>query len=196
MTKSDILQLIKNDPWMMNVIGIAKDLNLPEWVIGAGFVRNKVWNHLHGYTNKEVDTHDIDLVYYDPSGNDEKADQELSLRLTKETGINFEVVNQFYAHKWNGVPPYTSTEDAISTWPETATAVGVTIKDNRLWLIAPHSVDDLVNIIVRSSPRFKGNLEAFKRRVKEKCWAEKYPKIRFEGMKNKQNKKRNECAKV
>lgn len=180
MKKSDVLQLIKNDPWMMNVIHIAEKLNLPDWVIGAGFVRNKVWDYLHGYSNKEVDTRDIDLVYFDPSGNDQKADEELSLKLTKETGISFEIVNQFYAHRWNGIPPYTSTEDAIATWPETATAVGVTLKDGELWLIAPYTIDDMVNVIARPSPRFKGNLEVVKKRAESKKWTEKYPKLKFE----------------
>ena len=32
---------------MMNVLNEANKLNLPDWVIGAGFLRNKVWDYLH-----------------------------------------------------------------------------------------------------------------------------------------------------
>lgn len=65
MIRKDILNLIEKDEWMMNILHIAEKLNFPDWVIGAGFVRNKVWDSLHGYSKKEVETNDIDLVYYD-----------------------------------------------------------------------------------------------------------------------------------
>lgn len=180
MTKQDILELIKADPWMMNIIHIAEGLNFPDWIIGAGFVRNKVWDHLHGYSNEMVPTRDIDLVYFDPNGNNQKQDEQLSLRLTQETGIQFEIVNQFYAHTWNGLPPYTSTEDSISTWPETATAIGVTIKRGELHLVAPYGIDDMVNLVLRPSPKFKGNIDVVRKRAKDKVWLEKYPKLTFE----------------
>ena len=42
MTEKDILDLIKRDKWMMDVLRVAEKLNLPDWIIGAGFIRNKV----------------------------------------------------------------------------------------------------------------------------------------------------------
>jgi hypothetical protein len=51
MNEEVILKLIENDPWMMEVLMTASDANLPDWMIGAGFVRNKVWDYLHGYSN-------------------------------------------------------------------------------------------------------------------------------------------------
>ena len=72
MNDRDILNLIREDDWMMNILSIAERLNFPDWVIGAGFVRNKVWDYLHGFSRKEVATADIDLVYYDLNGNDQK----------------------------------------------------------------------------------------------------------------------------
>jgi len=64
MTESDILNLIKSDPWMMRMLNTAASMNLPDWLIGAGFVRSKVWDHLHGYTTESRPT-DIDLIYFD-----------------------------------------------------------------------------------------------------------------------------------
>ena len=61
MTEQDILDLIAKDEWMMGVLRTARSLHLPDWMIGAGFVRNKVWDYLHGYENIEVPTADIDL---------------------------------------------------------------------------------------------------------------------------------------
>ena len=147
MTGQDILDLISKDEWMMSVLRIAEDLNLPDWLIGAGFVRNKVWDYLHGYNKPQVDTADIDLVYFDPNGNDENADKTLSQELNAKTGLHWEVVNEAHAHKWYTIkpPPYTSTEDAVSKWPETAKCIGVKLENGKLKLIAPYGIDDLEN---------------------------------------------------
>ncbi len=178
MTEQDILNLILQDKWMMSVIYAAAALNLKDWIIGAGFVRNKVWNHLLEIEKETVDTRDIDLVYFDPNGNDEKADEELSEKLRQKTGITWEVVNEYYAHKWNNLPPYKSTEDAISQWPETVTAIGVTLdKNNKLKLIAPYGIDDLINFKIRISPKFKGDSELLKKRMADKKWKEKWPRV-------------------
>lgn len=179
MNEQDILNLIKSDKWMMDILSIAEKLNFPDWVIGAGFVRNKVWDHLHGYSNLKVDTNDIDLVYYDLNGNDKKADEELSRKLKEQTGIDWEVKNEVYMHEKNSVPPYQSTEDALSQWPETATGVGVKIENGQLKLVAPHGIDDLVNLIVRPSPKFSDGLAKVKERAAKKQWFEKWPKLQF-----------------
>ncbi len=180
MTEKDILNLIAEDKWMMNILHIAEKLDFPDWVIGAGFVRNKVWDYLHGYTKKEVETNDIDLVYYDLNGNDQKADEELSQKLREETKIKWEIVNEAYAHKWNNVPPYTSTSDAISQWSETATGIGVRLENGKLKLIAPHGVNDLVNLVVRPSPTSHCGIERVRERAKGKKWIEKWPKLNIE----------------
>ncbi len=163
----------------MKVILTASSLNLKDWAIGAGFVRNKVWDYLSGRVNEVVDTKDIDLVYFDPNGNNEEADKKLSEEMQTKTGFVWEIVNQCYTHKWNNVPPYESTEDAIAHWPETVTAIGVTMdKENRLRLVAPYGIGDLVHFIVRLSPRFEGEREVLEERVRKKQWLEKWPRIK------------------
>ena len=99
--------------------------------------------------------------------------------LRKETGLKWEIVNEAYAHNWNNLPPYKSTEDALSQWPETATGIGVKLEDGELKLIAPHAIDDLVNLVVRPSPKFPDGIEGVKERAKEKRWLEKWPKLKF-----------------
>ena len=179
MTEKEILDLIKNDPWMMDILKTADMLNFPDWVIGAGFIRNKVWDYLHEFSHSKVDTADVDLVYYDQNGNDQETDEVLSKKLREETGIEWEIVNEAYAHKWNSLPPYTSTKDALSQWPETATGIGVKIDRGELKLVAPYGIEDLVNLIVRPSPRFLGGIEMVKERAAKKKWFEKWPKLRF-----------------
>ncbi|MDQ5969289.1 MAG: uncharacterized protein QG579_446 [Patescibacteria group bacterium] len=179
MTGEDIINLIKRDKKMMSIIFRASDLGLKDWFIGAGFVRNKVWDYLHGIEKEGVETHDIDLVYFDPNGNNEYADDKLSQQLKVETGIDWELVNQSYAHVWKNLPPYTSTEDAITYWPETATCIGVTLDEKKeLKLIAPYGIDDLVNLRIRMTPKFPEGVERVKERVKNKKWLEKWPKLK------------------
>lgn len=184
MTEQDILNLIIEDKWMMNILHIAEKLDLPDWVIGAGFVRNKIWNHLHGYQKKKVDTNDIDLIYFDPNGNEENADKKLSEKLKAKTGLNWEVVNEAYAHKWYTIkpPPYTSSQDAISKWPETATCIGIKTENRKLKLIAPYGIEDLVNLVIRPNPAFIDidNVEkVVARRIGEKKWLKKWLKLKI-----------------
>lgn len=182
MNNNDILALIKNDQEMMRIIKIAEAQYLKDWLIGAGFIRNKVWDTLHGKTNQEGYQSDIDLVYYDPDGNSEIKDRELGKQLEERTGIEWEVVNQFYAHKYNNIEPYSSTEDAISKWPETATGIGVTIKNNELVLVAPHGINDLVQMIIRPSPYMPGAIQRVQERMKKKNWLERWPKLKVIGL--------------
>jgi hypothetical protein len=177
MNEQEILRLIEEDEWMMNILHEAERLNLPQWIIGAGFVRNKVWDYLHDCKRGGVETNDIDLVYYDPNGNDEKADEALSLSVTEKTGKRWEILNAKYTHSWEQLPPYVSAEDAIAHWPETATAVGICLEEGKLRLIAPYGIDDLVSLNIRVSPKFRDGMHAVRLRVDKKRWMEKWPKL-------------------
>lgn len=100
-------------------------------------------------------------------------------KLKKETALNWEIVNEFYAHNWNSQLLYKSTEDALSYWPETATAVGVKIKNGELKLIAPYGIHDLVNLIIRPSLKFPDGMKRVQERITEKKWLEKWPKLKI-----------------
>ena len=134
MTEKDIVELIGEDLWMMQVLLYAETLGLQNWMISAGFVRNKVWDKLSG--RKVGHSTDIDFIYFDLEGNNEKEDEALTKRLQGETGWRWEVINQVYTHDWNAEAPYKSAEDALAHFPETATAIAVTLKIRTLTLVA------------------------------------------------------------
>ncbi len=180
MTESDILTLIKADPWMMGVLEVADTLKLPQWVIGAGFVRNTVWNHLSDNDGAPHAT-DIDLVYFDPTDINESTEKALEQDLKAVLDVAWSVKNLARMHLVNKDDPYISTEDAVAHWPETATAIGVTIENGELQLMAPCGIDDLVNMIVRPCPKFKGGIDVVKARVQKKGWLELWPPLRIEG---------------
>ncbi len=51
-----IVTLIKQDPLRMQVLDCVaqySQLDLPQCYVAAGFVRNLVWDHLHGYASHD-----------------------------------------------------------------------------------------------------------------------------------------------
>ncbi len=181
MTEQDILDLIAKDEWMMGVLRTARSLHLPDWMIGAGFVRNKVWDYLHGYVNKTNTASDIDLIYFDKENVLEDTDKSLSEELKRKTGMEWEVVNQAYMHHWHDRDlPYENTVTALAEWVETPTCVAVRLEDNdALTLFAPHGITDLVSLTVRPSPAFLNNPDQFWERIKTKGWEQKWPKLKI-----------------
>lgn len=179
MTEEDILDIIKQDVQMMSILKRAEKLNLPNWLIGAGFVRNKVWNHLSGKEVEGIDATDIDIVYFDPTNNNQKRDESLIQELQKETGLDWELRNNAFNYKSDTRSVYISEGDVIAHWPETVTALGVRIENRNLKLIAPYGIGDLVNFVVRPSPKYQDGVERIKERVIKKKWLEKWPNIKL-----------------
>ncbi len=176
MTEQDILNLIEQDEWMMDVLRTAEKLNLPDWVIGAGFVRNKVWDHLHGFENTPLE--DIDLVYFDKSNISEEKEKEYDKMLKEKLDAPWSTKNHARIHLVCNTKPYKSTFDGLSRWPETATGIGVKLEKKELKLITPNGIEDLVNLTLRSAPRFVSELKIIKDRIKKKEWLKKWPKLK------------------
>lgn len=178
MTEKDILFLIEGDRRMMNILHTAEKLNLPNWLIGAGFIRNKVWDYLHERTETKIN--DIDLVYFDNNRKEELEDKKLEEKLKTETTFDWEIVNIIHWRSSDGISrQYKNPEDLIASWPETATAVGIRLENKKLELVAPYGIEDLVNLIVRPSPKFKEGIKRVKERMETKKWLEKWPKLKF-----------------
>lgn len=179
-TEEDIPGLIRSDRWMMEVLEAARTLDLPDWMIGAGFVRNRVWDYLHGFVNETVPTNDIDLIYYDPDCVDEAVEKEHDKRLSGLMDVEWSVKNQARMHlNYNPDCPYQSSEHALSHWIETATCVAVRLEDDdSLRFIAPHGIDDLVNLVLRPTPFGMSRLEVFHERVRSKGWLQCWDKLR------------------
>ncbi|TCJ84286.1 UNVERIFIED_ORG: hypothetical protein EDC93_102994 [Bacillus cereus] len=180
-TEQDIIRLIENDEWMMNVLQMAKSLNLPDWWICAGFVRSKIWDTLHNYEAKTA-MPDVDVIYYYSLRKDEIYEQSLETKLKNiDSTIPWSVKNQARMHVVNNMPPYSSSVDAISKFPETATALGVTLDEkNKVILTAPCGIEDVLSLRVRPTDHFletKERLHMYNARVTKKNWQNKWPNI-------------------
>lgn len=187
MTKEDVILLIKNDDWMMTVLRTASTLNLPDWYIGAGFIRSKVWDTLHGYS-KRTSLPDVDVIYLDKTDftadetNNESTKAEISYEKRLHElllDVNWSVTNQARMHLFHHTAPYKSSEEALNEWVETATCIGVRLdKNNQLLLSSPRGIDDLVNLILRPISSSPDKVATFNQRVKDKKWLEKWPKLK------------------
>nr|WP_231593158.1 nucleotidyltransferase family protein [Rossellomorea marisflavi] len=166
---------------MIEILKVTAELDLPDCWVCAGFVRNKVWNHLHDRGWEPMN--DIDVVYYDTSDTDEETEKKIELQLLKSVPhAPWSVKNQARMHEVNGDEPYVSTADAISKFPETATSVAVRLNDeNALQLLAPWGIKDLVNMEVRPTPHFKETphgYTVYEKRIQEKGWNKKWPMVK------------------
>lgn len=180
-TEQHIICLIENDEWMMDVLQLAKSLELPDWWICAGFVRSKIWDTLHNYEIRTT-TPDVDVIYFDPFRKDEIYEQLLEKKLINlDASIPWSVKNQARMHVVNNMPPYSSSVDAISKFPETATSLGVTLDEkNNVILTAPCGIEDVLSLQVRPTAHFlesKERIHMYKNRVIKKNWQSNWPNI-------------------
>lgn len=179
--RNEILNLIKKDEWMMEVLNAADKLQLPDCWVCAGFVRSKVWDHLHGHVER-TPLGDIDVIYYDENNLDEKLEKEYEHQLNRlMPSLLWSVKNQARMHQVNDLPPYESAVDAIARFPETATALGVKLNgQGELELTAPHGLADLFGMKVRPTPAFEKDerlMAVFGQRIDSKKWKQKWPLV-------------------
>lgn len=176
-TAGDIARFVEQRPGMMRLLDAVESLSLPDCWIGAGFVRNAIWDAMH---DVPPDAHsDVDVVYFDPA--DPRPARDVAIEATLHAGhpdARWDVKNQARMHGRNGDAPYLNTEDAIARWPETATAVAVRTTRGRVELIAPHGIDDLIGLIVRPTPAFLTKADIVARRIHDNGWQARWPRLR------------------
>lgn len=177
-----IKALLLADPPRWSVLGRVQSLGLPDCWVGAGFVRNAVWDSLHGFPASRP-VGDIDVLWFDPDRVAPSVDDQLEAELRAlDPAIGWSVKNQARMHVRNGDAPYISTADAMRYWPETATAVAARrTESGGCEITAPFGLDDLFALIVRPTPRFLGEKHrAYLKRVDAKGWRSSWPRLRME----------------
>lgn len=172
--------LLLTDPWRLPLLNIIQSL-CPESWIGAGFVRDAVWDHLHQRA-PQPPAGDVDVIWLNTYVTDIEADIALENRLHDHApGVVWSVKNQARMHLRNGDAPYPSLDVALRHWPETATAVAVRLAGkDRIEIIAPFGLEDLFGLRLRPTPHFtQRKYPQFRRRVEEKRWLTRYPHLRL-----------------
>ncbi|MGM0845583.1 MAG: nucleotidyltransferase family protein [Bacillota bacterium] len=179
--ENEIIKMIEDDKWMMDILEAANSLNLPDWWICAGFVRSKIWDTLHGFSTR-TEIPDVDVVYFDSSKVDEAHEKVLEKKLAEILpGVRWSVKNEARMHIINNLPPYTSSVDAISKFPETATAIGVKLDEvGNTILTAPHGLEDVLNMEIRATPHFRSKelFYIYEERLIKKNWPSIWKKVK------------------
>jgi hypothetical protein len=174
-----IARIIAQDPVGMEQLRAARMLALPDWCIAAGFVRNRVWDHLHGISPPRPPA-DIDVLYYDATDLSKETEQAFEARLESLLPAPWQVRNQARMHIWKGLPQHTSTSDSMIYWLETVTAVGVRLEaDESLTVIAPLGTDDLLSLRCRPTAFGRERRSEYDERIAAKRWRELWPRVQF-----------------
>lgn len=137
------------------ILKVLSSLNLPQSYLGAGAIAQTIWNHLTNKVNSQGIV-DFDIIYFDSSDVSEEKEAEIENKLKQLLpNLKIEVRNQARVHIWyknrfqKDIPPYTSSEDAIRTWPTTSTAIGVSLKNDKLEIYAPFGLEDVLSMVLR-----------------------------------------------
>lgn len=182
MPEARLRALIQQDALRFQVLHKVRSLNLPDCWVAAGFVRNAVWDHLHGHAHSPLAS-DVDVIWFDPARCDRSLDQHLEALLHDGLpGIDWSVKNQARMHLRNADPPYASATDAMRFWPETATAVAVRLNETgHCEVAAPLGLDDLFGLVLRPTAGFAQAKRAlYDERLRAKTWHLRWPLLRYE----------------
>lgn len=173
------MQILAKDALRMEALHILRSRNLTHGWIGAGFVRDAVWDALHERP-QSAPTADVDVLWFDVQDATWERDRALEGWFReRQAMLCWSVKNQARMHLHNGDVPYCSVGDAMRFWPETATAIAVRLGENgEIEVNAPFGLDDLFALRLRPGPAFLSERRGiFERRVESKCWLTRYPRV-------------------
>ena len=174
---SCVISILRDDPHRWYLLNVVAALDLPDCWIGAGFVRNAVWEHLHQRSAMPI-CGDVDVIWHDPRRADPIYDREFEALLQAwEPSITWSVKNQARMHVRNDDAPYVSATDAMRYWPETATAIAARrIGAGGCQIAAPLGLNDLFGLVLRPTPRFREDKRAiYEDRIRSKSWCDTWP---------------------
>jgi hypothetical protein len=182
--ETKLLEILGRHPWFMSALDAVSDLEIPQWCIGAGVIRNIVFDHLDGVAKTTI--RDVDIAYYDVSDITEQADRRYEDILKQRMPfVPWEVTNQASVHLWfhkkfgYRVPPVDGIAEAVATWPETCTSVGVTkIKGNGYKVYAPYGLKDLFGMVIRRNPT-RIDINTYNKRISTKRYRQHWKSVRI-----------------
>lgn len=178
----ELRRIVLASGWLVTVLQTVRASRLPDAWVGAGVVRDLVWDgRTGGFDPRRV--RDVDVPYFDPADvrreRDDQADRDL-LRLAPD--VPWEAKNQAAVHLWYAArfdgTPYAaarSIEDAVRRWPETATSIAIRLDPRgELQIIAPCGLADLLRGVWRRNPA-QVSVERSRTRLAKQRVRERWP---------------------
>jgi hypothetical protein len=154
--------ILRATPNLMTVLEIARDLNLPDWLMVSGAIYQPVLNHLTGRP-LDFGIKDYDLAYFDATDLSYAAEDIVIRRAAAAfpppLRKMIEVRNQARVHLWfkdhygEAYAPLSCSAEALSRFTAPLFAVGVRLApDGRLHVEAPFGLEDLFGLRLRPNP--------------------------------------------
>ena len=153
--------VLRASPSTMRVLDVARDLDLPDWLLFSGAIYQPVWNHLTGRP-LDYGAKDYDIGYFDADTRYEAEDtviRRVAAAFEPLLAAMVEVRNQARVHLWfeqrfgEAYTPLTRTADALGRFTSPAFAVGVRLRaDDRFEIEAPFGLEDLFAMRLRPNP--------------------------------------------
>jgi uncharacterized protein len=161
----ELINILRATPTLMQVLGIARALNLRDWLVFSGAVYQPVLNHLTGRAS-DYGIRDYDLAYFDGTDLSYEAEDVIIRRVAAAFDDSLrqmvQLRNQARVHLWferkfgERYSPLSSTAQALERFASPLFAVGVRLEpDGRLHIEAPFGLADLFSLHLRPNPRRK-----------------------------------------
>ncbi|WP_431801790.1 nucleotidyltransferase family protein [Halobacillus andaensis] len=160
MLDDKLQHIVTSTSFLQEVLAEAEQ-EFDHYYIGAGCITQTVWNVLSGF-EEGYGIKDIDVVYYDAHDLNGEGERSLEKKLRQRFShipFSIDVTNEARVHLWyeekfgKPIRPYQSVEEAIGTWPSTASALGIKKTDDYYRIYAPFGLEDLFNMIVRPNKK-------------------------------------------
>ncbi len=183
-TESDarlaVSRMLTEDLYRMQCLAALKSQQLPQGYLAAGFLRNAIWNELHGY-KKATPLNDIDVIYFNPSDTSKDTELNIERALTSQVpSAHWQVKNQARMHLNHGHNAYRDCEEAISYWVEQETCVAIRLCPNEgndtFDMLAPYGLSSNFAGTISINPRHPRD-DVFTQRVKTKNWLVTWPQL-------------------
>ncbi|HEY3673428.1 MAG TPA: nucleotidyltransferase family protein [Acidimicrobiia bacterium] len=181
-TEASVVELVRQNRTVREVLRRAEALDLPDWYLTAGCLFQTVWNVLDGH-DPERGILDYDLLYFDADDLSWEAEDAVIRRCAEAfagCGGEVEVRNEARVHLWYedkfGAPcePFRNTEAAIDCFAATACSVGIRTSGSEIKVYAPYGLDDLFAFVLRPNPVLAPRAVYEK---KASRWSELWPRL-------------------
>jgi hypothetical protein len=155
-----LIDVVVRNPALVAVLNAMPELGLPNCHLAAGAIAQTVWNSALG-RDASSGIRDIDLIYFDADLSESRElrfQEKVRERLT-DLDVPIDVKNEARVHLWYSrkfgydISPYRSVQEAIASFPTTATSVGISRQGSEYLICAPFGLNDLFGLIVRPNPR-------------------------------------------
>ena len=180
----ELRSALASSAWFLGVLDDVRAVDPPQWWVGAGVIRDVVWDQRFGRSSGRPDAKDVDVAFFDAGVLTAEYDREIEGRLrARRPDVAWDAKNQASVHLWyprrfgSAVEPFASVPQAVATWPEYAVCVAVRLSDRGdLQICAPHGLDDLLDGRWRRNPT-RVSVEEYERRLARKQPASRWPGV-------------------